>query len=128
MQRGFLLFNRQAWHDLYPRVTPLTCLEGYPNFYPRPDRENPLGSPSPAYVWTESSDKPNWVGHLVAKHKANPDLLVYDYAVGGDNVRALENQVKHRFLPHAGKQPSWAPWKSDDTLFGTYESVTQFST
>jgi hypothetical protein len=43
---------------------------------------------------------------------------VYNYAVGGDDVRALEHQVKKRFLPHVGKQPEWAPWKSDNTLFG----------
>jgi len=54
----------------------------------------------------------------VAKHKANPDLLVYDYAVGGDDVQALEDQVKKRFLPHVGRQPDWASWKSDNTLFG----------
>ena len=103
---------------MYPPATPLIASKGYPNFHPRPDKEDPLGSPSPAYVWTESQNKPNWVGHLVAKHKANPDLLVYDYAVGGDNVPGLETQVKNRFLSQAGKQPAWAPWKSDNTLFG----------
>ena len=101
----------------------LTRLKGYNTFYPRPDKEHPLGLPSPAYVWTESKDKPNWVGHLVAKHKANPDLLVYDYAVGGDDVQTLEDQVKNRFLPHAGRQPDWAPWKSDNTLFGTHKGL-----
>jgi len=101
---------------------------GYPNFYPRPDKEHPLGSPLPAYVWTESKDKPNWVGHLVSKHKANPDLLVYNYAVGGDNVRALENQVKKRFLPHVGIQPDWAPWKSSNTLFVTWIGVNDCAT
>lgn len=65
---------------------------------------------------------------MVSKHRANPDLLVYDYAVGGDNVHALENQVKKRFLLHAGKQPDWAPWKSNNTLFGTYESLGWLST
>jgi len=128
MQRRFLLFNRQVGHDPYPPATRLTCFKGYPNFYPRPDKEHPLGSPSPAYVWTESEDKPNWVGHLVSKHKVNPDLLVYNYAVGGDDVRALESQVKKRFLLHAGKQPDWAPWKSNNTMFGTYEGHSRFST
>ena len=119
-QRRFSFIDRQVGHDLYPPATLLIASKGYPNFHPRPDKEHPLGSPSPAYVWTESQDKPNWVGHLVAKHKANPDLLVYDYAVGGDNVIALENQVKRRFLPHVGKQPTWAPWKSGNTLFGAH--------
>lgn len=105
----------------------LTCSEGYPNFYPRPDKDHPLGSPSPAYVWTESNDKPNWVGHLVAKQKANPaQLLVYDYAVGGDDVDALERQVMERFLPHAGKQPDWAPWRSDDTIFGVCRDLSRY--
>lgn len=96
---------------------------GYTDFYPRPDKDHPLGNPSPVYFWTESGDKPNWIGHLVEKHKANPDLLVYDYAVGGDDVRALEYQVKERFLPYAGKQPEWAPWKSDNTLFVTWIGI-----
>jgi len=96
---------------------------GYDDFYPRPDKEHPLGSPSPAYVWTESNDKPNWVGHLMAKHKANPDLLVYNYAIGGDTVHDLQGQVKRRFLPHAGQQPVWAPWKSDNTLFVTWIGI-----
>lgn len=58
------------------------------------------------------------------KHKANPDLLVYNYAVGGDDVRALERQVKDRFLPHVGKGPDWAQWKSDNTLFGMCEGLS----
>jgi hypothetical protein len=58
----------------------------------------------------------------------NPDLLVYDYAVGGDNVLGLEDQVKKRFLPHAGRQPDWAPWKSDNTLFGMDKVAARLST
>jgi len=96
---------------------------GYPDFYPRPDKGHPLGSPAPSYFWTESATKPNWVGHLVEKHKPNPDLLVYDYAVGGDDVGALERQVKKRFLPHVGRQPDWAPWRSGNTLFVTWIGI-----
>jgi hypothetical protein len=118
IQRRLVLFDRQVGGELYSVATLLTVFKGYPNFYPRPDKDHPLGSPSPLYMWTESKEKPNWVGHLVEKHKANPDLLVYNYAVGGDDVRALEHQVKKRFLPHVGKRPDWAPWKSDNTLFG----------
>lgn len=121
MQWRFLFFNRQVRHDLYLAATSLIHSEGYTDFYPRPDKDHPLGNPSPICFWTESGNKPNWIGHLVEKHKANPDLLVYDYAVGGDDVRALEYQVKERFLPYAGKQPEWAPWKSDNTLFGMCE-------
>jgi hypothetical protein len=119
VQWRFLLFDRQVGDHLCPPAASLTHFKGYDTFFPRPSREQPLGSPSPAYVWTESIDTLNWVGHLVAKHKANPDLLVYDYAVGGDDVDSLGDQVKGRFLPYAGRQPDWAPWKSDNTLFGT---------
>lgn len=119
IQWRLLLFNRQVGRDPCPATTRLTLSKGFPDFYPRPDKDHPLGSPSPSYVWTESTHKPNWVGYLVEKHRANPDLLVYDYAVGGDDVRALEHQIKKRFLPHVGKQPDWARWKSDNTLFGT---------
>jgi len=59
----------------------------------------------------------------VEKHRANPDLLVYDYAVGGDDVGALKEQVQKRFLPHVGRQPYWAPWKSDNTLFVTWIGI-----
>lgn len=130
-QRRLLLFDRQVGHGLCRPATPLTRSKGYNTFYPRPDKSHPLGSPSPAYVWTESNDKPNWVGHLMANHKANPDLLVYDYAVGGDDVCTLEDQVKKRFLPSAGQQPDWAPWRSDNTLFGTLQgsrTIVNFNT
>jgi len=113
----------------YPGITNLVIFGdsyssiGFNDFLPRPDKDHPLGSPSHYYVWTESNDKPNWVGHLIAKHKPNPNLLVYDYAVGGDDVRGLERQVKGRFLPHVGQRPDWAPWKSNDTLFVTWIGI-----
>jgi hypothetical protein len=44
-------------------------------------------------------------------------MLVYDYAIAGDIVQGVEQQVKEAFLPNAGIHPTWAPWKSNDSIF-----------
>ncbi len=74
------------------------------------------------------------MGHLITKYcphaKFNPTeeeqsdeyrqhaLLVYNYARGGDTVDGVEQQIRHFFLQGVGKKPEWAPWDSDNTLFG----------
>ena len=61
---------------------------------------------------------PNWVGYLITEYSPGTRLLVYDYAVGGDNVDGVRKQVQVNFLPRVGEKPSWAPWSAEDTLFG----------
>lgn len=70
-----------------------------------------------------TTDKPNWVGHLIQDYGPGSDILVYDYAVGGDRVPGVKSQITNHFLPHVGEKPAWAPWTSDDTLFGQSRDI-----
>lgn len=45
-------------------------------------------------------------------------ILLHDYGVGGAVTQDVRMQINDRFLPYAGKQPDWVPWKSNNTLFG----------
>ena len=67
---------------------------------------------------------PNWVGYLITEYSPGTRLLVYDYAVGGDNVDGVRKQVQVNFLPRVGEKPSWAPWSAEDTLFGKLPPIT----
>jgi len=40
-------------------------------------------------------------------------------------VKALEYQVNDRFLDHAVKHPSWAPWTEDNSVFGITSPATR---
>jgi len=109
---------------------------GYSSEKSHPTAANPLGVSYPGEdLWTDvaGSDKypwpqlqPNWVGALISKyapgqkyieHHQRSSILVYDYAVGGDSVAGVGRQINQQFIPHAGQQPDWAPWASEDTLF-----------
>lgn len=85
----------------------------------RPRDEEPLGIAFPGNTYAEPQ-RPNWVGHLVTNYSINGPLLVYDYAVGGDDVSGVGRQIQDMFLPRVGKKPSWAPWSSLDTLFSGF--------
>ena len=76
-----------------------------------------MGIQFPGITWTESG-KPNWVGHFVTNYSPNPSLLVHDYACGGHTVDGVERQVRLEFLPYVADKPDWAPWQSNNTLFG----------
>lgn len=85
-------------------------------------------------LWTDDevddSLHPNWVGHLISKYSpgknyepsgsSESSILVYDYAVGGQDVAGLLRQIKSEFMPHVGKRPDWAAWSPSDTLFGEF--------
>jgi hypothetical protein len=50
-----------------------------------------------------------------------PQLLVYDYAVGGAMSKDVRRQITKRFTSSSSgiaHRPEWAPWKEIDTLFG----------
>lgn len=87
--------------------------------HPTPDR--PLGVGFPGFGYMEPGTA-NWVGHLITNY-ANHPLLVYDFAVGGDDVSGVRKQVQARFLPHIGEKPEWAPWRDSDTLFVTWIGI-----
>ena len=83
----------------------------------RPSKKSPLGVPYPGSTWAED-DKPNWVGYLVNDLTPGHDLVVYDYAIGGNRVDGVVNQIENRFISDIGTRPKWANWSSEDTLFG----------
>ncbi|KAH9854242.1 SGNH hydrolase-type esterase domain-containing protein [Lenzites betulinus] len=90
------------------------------NIYPSDDA--PLGMEFPGVTWAELGT-PNWVGHLITEYSPYAKLLVYDFAVGGDNVRGVRNQIHLRFLPHMGEKPEWAPWSAENSLFVTWVGI-----
>jgi hypothetical protein len=112
---------------------------GYSSNEPHPTAANPFGVPYPGDdLWTDvaGDDKhpqlqPNWVGILISKyvpgqkyieHHQRSSMLVYDYAIGGDMVAGVGIQINRQFIPHVGQKPEWAPWASEDTLFGEFAS------
>lgn len=93
---------------------------GYDSRQPHPTRSQPLGIPMPGVTWTEKNTK-NWVGHLVKSFKKDGhDPRVLCYAVGGDRVAGVGQQITRHFLPSAGTKPDWAPWTSEQSLFITW--------
>lgn len=93
---------------------------GYDCTCPHPTKEEPLGVEWPGTTYTEGELAPNWVGHLIVAHRPHPETLVFDYAEGGCRVFGVQQQMQREFLLHVGKKPEWAPWTSDDSLFGAF--------
>ncbi|KAL6305258.1 hypothetical protein BKA93DRAFT_896374 [Sparassis latifolia] len=87
-----------------------------------PTVEDPLGVDFPGYGFVEPGAA-NWVGHLITNYANHKPLLVYDYAVGGDDVSGVRKQVQVRFLPRLGEKPDWAPWLGSNTLFITWIGI-----
>ena len=50
-------------------------------------------------------------------------ILAHDFAVRGDQVQGVEEQVRDVFLPNAGQKPSWAPWSGNKSLFSALDFV-----
>ncbi|CAL1704676.1 unnamed protein product [Somion occarium] len=87
-----------------------------------PSEEHPLGVVFSGYNWAEDN-KPNWVGYLITEFAPGHNILVYDYAVGGDRVDGVVSQIQRHFIPTVGQKPDWAPWSSGDTLFITWVGI-----
>lgn len=97
----------------------------------KPSPANPLGNPS--YPGWTSSGGPNWVGYLVREYNAS-SLYSYNFAYGGATVNAslvkpfeptvksLIDQVK-QFSSSIATKPSYAPWKTNNTLFAIWMGV-----
>lgn len=49
----------------------------------------------------------------------------YDYAVSGNQVAGVSNQITNDFLSSqgAGNKPSFAPWGASNSLFGKLNGV-----
>ncbi|VDB83053.1 unnamed protein product [Peniophora sp. CBMAI 1063] len=91
---------------------------------PHPTWQEPLGVPFPGRTWASmNKDDPNWVGHLVNMiADERQDLLVFDYAKGGDRVENFDYQVNKGFQTIRDK-PEWAPWTAGDSLFVTWVGI-----
>ncbi|KAF9814905.1 hypothetical protein IEO21_04849 [Rhodonia placenta] len=96
---------------------------GYrPRTSPHPTEDQPLGVEFPGVTWS-GPDASNWVGSLITEYITHGPVLVYDYAVGGDTVAGVHDQIRIGFLPEVGKRPEWAPWSPTDTLFVTWVGI-----
>ncbi|KAI5838829.1 GDSL lipase/esterase [Morchella snyderi] len=96
------------------------------NGSPLPTSGNPLGNP--VYPGWTSANGPNWVDYLTVEFNKT-ELLTYNLAYGGATIDAdlvtpyiptvlsLKDQVEGLFVPILGPKPSYAPWKSSDSLF-----------
>ncbi|KAI0065396.1 hypothetical protein BV25DRAFT_1821796 [Artomyces pyxidatus] len=95
---------------------------GYDARCPKPSSENPIGLPLPGITYNEP-DKFNWVGHLITSYCNNrSDILVYDYAIGGQTVSGVCNQVDRQFLSSIGPKIGKA-WNASDALFVTWVGI-----
>ncbi|KAI0345169.1 hypothetical protein BDW22DRAFT_1343459 [Trametopsis cervina] len=79
---------------------------------PSPTKNKRLGIEFPGNTWNEP-DEPNWIGHLLSKPGMNPDMLVYDYALGGQTVDDMRTQVSD----FRRQFSSTAPWNGTNSLF-----------
>ncbi|EJD52433.1 hypothetical protein AURDEDRAFT_55487 [Auricularia subglabra TFB-10046 SS5] len=96
---------------------------GYSSTQPHPTPKDPIGLPLPGVTWTEKGGH-NWVGYLLTTFvRSAHKPLVYCYAVGGDKVDGLRNQVERHFLRSAGAKPDWAPWTARSALFISWVGI-----
>ncbi|KAM7192395.1 hypothetical protein V8F20_008855 [Naviculisporaceae sp. PSN 640] len=104
----------------------------------KPSASNPIGNP-PLPGWTASGGY-NWIGFLSAPQfnftSSNPNspLLTYNFASGGATTNAslvtpyaptvlsFIDQVS-QFTNSIASKPSYAPWNSENTLFGVWIGV-----
>ncbi|KAG8911135.1 hypothetical protein FRC01_005908 [Tulasnella sp. 417] len=86
----------------------------------KPKEETPLGVEFPGDTWVEDQ-KPNWVGHLINKYYPKGPLLVYDYAVGGNDIDGMRRQIqKYRQPGSPGHPDSEECWQGNNSLFVTW--------
>jgi len=97
----------------------------------KPSASNPIGNPNfPGYT-TDNGN--NWIDNVVAKYN-NSLIYSYNFASGGattdaslvapfaNTVFSLVDQVS-QFSSSLGKKPSYAPWTSENALFGIWIGV-----
>jgi hypothetical protein len=131
--------SRTAWPDVrYLFILLIFCSEAdssgdsyttveYDVTREHPNEQNPIGNPEfPGRTWSPGA---NWValfgvfwlevGYLITEHNQSV-ILAHDFAVGGYVVQGVEREVHEWFLPYAGRQPDWAPWESDNSIFSMF--------
>ncbi|KAI0797026.1 hypothetical protein C8Q75DRAFT_743074 [Abortiporus biennis] len=99
-------------------------LVSFRNLRPTPDK--PLGVDFPGTTYNEP-DLPNWVGYLITEYVKDHQLLVYDYAAGGNTVSGVMNQIDRFFMPTVGQKPEYAPWTDTDALFITWIGINDLA-
>ncbi|KAF8667694.1 hypothetical protein RHS04_09272 [Rhizoctonia solani] len=89
---------------------------GFDSWQPIPTDLNPMGVPYPGATWIDGA---NWAGYLTTQYNRSK-LLTFDYAIGGNTVQGVRNQIMGDFLSTrgAGHKPHYAPWTASDSLFG----------
>lgn len=96
---------------------------GFNSWASVPSDANPLGV---SYPGSTSADGANWVGYLTMQYNQSK-FWTYDYAVYGNTVAGVSNQVTADFLPNAGTKPSYAPWSATDSLFATFIGINDLN-
>ncbi|KAF8601028.1 hypothetical protein BDV93DRAFT_525072 [Ceratobasidium sp. AG-I] len=106
-----------AFGDSYTSV-------GYSSWAPAPTDVNPLGVSYPGSTYIDGA---NWIGYLTTQYNQSK-FWTYDYAVPGNTVEGVTNQVIADFLPHAGTKPAYAPWTATNSLFATFVGINDLNT
>ncbi|KAJ1301611.1 hypothetical protein OPQ81_008859 [Rhizoctonia solani] len=102
-----------AFGDSYTTV-------GFNSWAPVPTDVNPLGS--------TTAGGANWVGYLTTQYNQSK-FWSFDYAVSGNEVSGVSNQVNQDFLSSqgAGNKPSYAPWIATNSLFSTFIGINDLN-
>ncbi|KAJ7598891.1 hypothetical protein C8J56DRAFT_769912 [Mycena floridula] len=92
-----------------------------PKFY-TPTRKNPLGPEFPGLEQALFNEpySPNWVGYLLKSLNKHNNILVYDYAVGGNTVAGVAHQVEFSFLE---KSQSICQYSARNSLWFTFVGI-----
>ncbi|KAF8711714.1 P-loop containing nucleoside triphosphate hydrolase protein, partial [Rhizoctonia solani] len=103
-----------AFGDSYTAV-------GFNSWAGVPTDTNPLGV---SYPGSTTAGGANWVGYLTTQYNQSK-FWSFDYAVSGNEVSGVSNQINEDFLSSqgAGNKPSYAPWTATNTLFSTFIGI-----
>ncbi|CAE6350880.1 unnamed protein product [Rhizoctonia solani] len=107
-----------AFGDSYTAV-------GFNSWASVPTDANPLGV---SYPGSTTAGGANWVGYLTTQYNQSK-FWSFDYAVSGNEVSGVSNQVNEDFLSSqgAGNKPSYAPWTATNTLFSTFIGINDLN-
>ncbi|CAE6497020.1 unnamed protein product [Rhizoctonia solani] len=107
-----------AFGDSYTAV-------GFNSWAGVPTDTNPLGV---SYPGSTTAGGANWVGYLTTQYNQSK-FWSFDYAVSGNEVSGVSNQINEDFLSSqgAGNKPSYAPWTATNTLFSTFIGINDLN-
>ncbi|CAE7099416.1 unnamed protein product [Rhizoctonia solani] len=107
-----------AFGDSYTTV-------GFNSWAPVPNDANPLGV---SYPGSTTAGGANYVGYLITQFNQSK-IWAWDYAVSGNQVAGVSNQINQDFLSSqgAGNKPSYAPWTATNSLFSTFIGINDLN-